>query len=57
MSRSVGGCSRKGLDKVLITCGESNIGSRNIILANGGVAGTPNTLEDGEKLERYWITL
>jgi predicted acetyltransferase len=50
-------CRKYGLDKVLVTCRASNIGSRGIILANSGVLENTVTLEDGEALERYWITL
>jgi len=48
-----------GLDKVLITCDDNNIGSAKIIEANGGVL--ENIIDDekeGEsKKRRYWITL
>ena len=39
-----------GLDQVLITCDEDNIGSRRVIEANGGV------LEfAGDDIRRYWV--
>lgn len=42
---------RKNIREVLVTCHESNVASRAIILANGGI------LEDVRKgMERYWIT-
>ena len=47
-----------GMEKVLITCNESNAGSRGVILANGGVLERKTWLEaDKEYIERYWITL
>jgi len=51
-------CREAGLDKVLITCIDGNIGSENTILANGGVY--ENTVhEPNEKvnLKRFWIIL
>lgn len=47
-----------GLGRVLITCAVGNEASRRTILANGGVY--ENSVwdeEDGETVERYWITL
>lgn len=47
-----------GLDRVMISCHVGNEGSRRTILANGGVFdSTVWDEEDGETLERYWITL
>ena len=47
-----------GLDRVMISCVVGNEGSRRTILANGGVFdSTIWDEEDGEMLERYWITL
>jgi len=45
-------CRRLGLSRVLITCDPGNVGSRKVILANGGV---PDGQSDGE--DRFWITL
>lgn len=43
-------CPKKNIQRVLVTCSETNPASRAIILANGGV------LEDiREGIERYWI--
>jgi predicted acetyltransferase len=47
-----------GLERVLITTDDENIGSQRIIEANGGVL--ENKVEQGEGeslLRRYWITL
>jgi predicted acetyltransferase len=41
-----------GLDQVLLTCDEDNIGSQKVIEDNGGVL---EAKEDGKR--RYWITL
>ena len=47
-----------GLDRVMISCHVDNEGSRRTILSNGGVFdSTVWDEEDGEMLERYWITL
>ncbi len=47
-----------GLDRVMISCAVDNEGSRRTILANGGeFDSTVWDEEDGETLERYWITL
>ena len=51
-------CRELGIDKVLITCIDSNEGSRKTILANGG-SYESTVYEPYEKvyLERYWIDL
>lgn len=51
-------CKELGLDKVLITCGKGNEGSRRTILRNGGVYES-SVYEPDEKaeVEKYWITL
>ena len=44
------------LDRVLITCKDSNEASRRTILSQGGVyESTVLDADDGIKLERYWI--
>jgi predicted acetyltransferase len=49
---------KRGLDRVLLTCNETNIGSRKIIEANGGhfENAVVVTGQDDQKL-RYWIRL
>jgi predicted acetyltransferase len=43
-----------GVDRVLVTCDDSNLGSRRVIEANGGVL--ENIAEvSGVALRRYWI--
>ena len=49
---------KMGLQKVLVTCDETNTGSRKIIEANGGVL--ENIVENGLDMppkRRYWITI
>ena len=51
-------CKEIGLDRVLISCGTDNEGSRRTILSQGGVY--ENTVHEPDKnkdLERYWIAL
>ena len=49
-------CKKLGIDRVLITCNASNIGSKKSIIKNGGVL--ENIVdEDGVPLERYWIDI
>lgn len=51
-------CKEIGIDKVLITCIDTNIGSEKTILANGGVY--ESTVYEPERdvyLKRFWIVL
>ncbi len=50
-------CKGRGMDRVLITCDESNIGSQKIILSGGGVEDTPFTEDDGNVTLRFFIDL
>ncbi len=51
-------CRKLGMERVLITCGSGNEGSRRTILKNGGVyESTVYEPEEGVDLERYWIDL
>ncbi len=49
-------CGELGIERVLITCDKSNIGSAKTILRNGGVLEN-EILHDGVPLQRYWIAL
>ncbi len=51
-------CRERSLDKVLITCDETNVASKRVIEKNGGVFEykVPNPEGGPDKL-RYWITL
>lgn len=45
-----------GIDRALITCGKTNVGSARTILANGGVL--ENEVEDGTAIvQRYWVDI
>lgn len=51
-------CREIGLDKILITCMDGNIGSEKTILHNGGIY--ESTVWESDKkcsLKRFWITL
>ena len=51
-------CKEIGIDKVLITCIDTNIGSEKTILANGGVY--ESMIYEPERdvyLKRFWIIL
>lgn len=51
-------CREIGLQKVLITCNDGNIGSERTILANGGVyESTVYEPNEKQSLKRFWITL
>lgn len=45
-----------GLDRILVTCDQDNIGSAKTILNNGGVLDSEVTL-DGVTVQRYWIDI
>ncbi|KOA18844.1 acetyltransferase (GNAT) family protein [Clostridium homopropionicum DSM 5847] len=47
-------CREKGMDKVLITCNKSNIGSARTIIKNGGILEN-EIMENDELVQRYWI--
>ena len=47
-------CKEIGIDRVMISCNESNIGSKKSILNNGGIF-ERTVIEDNEKIEIYWI--
>ena len=49
-------CRALGINKVLMTCSEGNVGSEKSILNNGGVYES-TVEEDGERVKRFWITL
>lgn len=51
-------CRGLGIDRVLITCLETNEASRRTILANGGVyESTVLEPDRNRRLQRYWIAL
>ena len=48
-------CLNKEIDRVLITCNKSNIGSAKTIINSGGVLENEVKDNDGNILQRYWI--
>ena len=49
-------CSSIGLDKVLVTCNDDNIGSEKVIRANGGVyESTVFEPDEQVNLKRFWV--
>lgn len=51
-------CNSIGLDKILVCCLNTNVGSRKTILKNGGIYDSTVYYEPKNKyLERYWIDL
>ena len=51
-------CCKIGIDKVMITCIDGNIGSEKTILANGGIyESTIHEPNSDINLKRFWITL
>ena len=51
-------CKKIGLDKILISCIDGNIGSEKAILNNGGVYESTVYEPDAKRnLKRFWITL
>ncbi len=49
-------CRELGLERVLITCVKTNIGSAKTMIKNGGVLEN-EVLKDGVSFQRYWIEL
>lgn len=51
-------CGEIGLDKILITCFDDNIGSEKTILNNGGIyESTVYEINSKRNLKRFWIAL
>lgn len=51
-------CKEIGLDKILISCIDGNLGSEKTILNNGGIYETTVYEQDRKRnLKRFWITL
>lgn len=49
-------CRGLGIEKALVTCDKDNAGSARTILKNGGVLENEIPREDGNVLQRYWIS-
>uniref|UniRef100_UPI0025D9A84D GNAT family N-acetyltransferase n=1 Tax=uncultured Traorella sp. TaxID=1929048 RepID=UPI0025D9A84D len=58
LSKMIGVCREKNMEKILVTCLKSNQASRKTILKNGGVYEDERfEKEENDYIERYWITL
>ncbi|HEV3363899.1 MAG TPA: GNAT family N-acetyltransferase [Acidimicrobiia bacterium] len=44
-----------GVDRVLVTCDDDNVGSATVIERCGGVFDSLSTADDGHPVRRYWI--
>ena len=44
-----------GVDRVLVTCDDDNVGSATVIERCGGVFDSLSTAEEGHAVRRYWI--
>lgn len=47
----------RGIERVLVTCDDDNLGSARTIERNGGVLEDVRTADDGVRYRRYWIDL
>lgn len=50
-------CKKAGLNKVLLTCDKSNIGSAKTIMKCSGIFESEARQSNGDFLQRYWIEL
>ena len=50
-------CIKLNIRRVLITCDKINIASAKTILANGGILENEVVEDDGNVVQRYWITI
>ncbi|MEI2777381.1 MAG: GNAT family N-acetyltransferase [Tetrasphaera sp.] len=58
LRQSLAVCRDLGLDRVLVTCDDDNIGSATVIGTNGGILDNRVRSErDGRLVRRYWIDL
>lgn len=55
LHRAVEVAHGEGIDRILVTCDEDNIGSATVIERCGGVFERTATSEDGVPIRRYWI--
>ncbi|MGG0184986.1 GNAT family N-acetyltransferase [Bacillus rhizoplanae] len=46
-----------GIQKALVVCDESNVGSEKTIIKNGGIPDSNYIEEDGNVIKRFWIEL
>ena len=57
LSLALDKCREIGVSKALLTCNKSNIASAKVIMNNAGVLEDEFTDEEGNVVQRYWITL
>jgi predicted acetyltransferase len=50
-------CRDMGIKQVLITCDKNNIGSAKTIIANNGIFENELVEDNGNIVQRYWITM
>jgi len=50
-------CKKLGMEKVLMVCDKTNIGSAQTIIKNGGVLENEIIDDDGNIQQRYWIEI
>lgn len=50
-------CRDMGIEKVLVTCDKDNIASAKTIIANKGILENELVEEDGNIVQRYWISV
>ena len=48
-------CDELGINRVLVTCNDDNIGSAKTIVKNGGIEDKSFIEEDGTVVRRFWI--
>ena len=48
-------CRELGIKKALVTCNSDNIGSKKVILKNGGIKENEIVEEDGNIVLRFWV--
>jgi predicted acetyltransferase len=50
-------CRDFGIEKALVTCDKDNIASAKTAMRNGGILENEVTEDNGNIVQRYWITL
>jgi predicted acetyltransferase len=55
LRQSLGIVAGYGVDRVLVTCDDDNVGSATVIERCGGVLAEVGTGHDGQPVRRYWI--
>lgn len=56
LRQSIGIARGLGIDRILITCDETNAASRRIIETCGGILESVGPMGDGTHVRRYWIS-